>query len=311
VGHHGLAAALLVAGEASGAESRAVAVGPGEVVHVVDHGVGLPVVLLPGALGTAFGFRKLQEPLAAAGLRTLAVELLGQGDSSRPPGADYSLTAQAERVRTVLDGLELERAVVVGQGLGVSTALRLAARHPGRVLAVVAIDGGPAESACSSSLRRALVFAPIVKLLGGRRRLRETVRERLARGSADSSWVTPEVVDGYLGKAASDFDGALASYRAFARAKEPESLRDRLGDVRCPVVLLVGSVSHDAGVRPDEVALMRSRLVRFEAVTVPGVGHFIAEEAPAAVAAAVVRLAQTGTDATLVAARGGSRAGGR
>jgi len=286
-------------------------VGPGEVLRVVDHGAGLPVVLLPGALGTAFGFRKLHEPLAAAGLRALAVEPLGQGESTRPTGADYSLTAQAERVRAVLDRLGLERAVVVGQGLGVSVALRLAARHPGRVLAVVAIDGGPAESACSPSLRRALKFAPLLKLFGGRRRLREGVRERLAGSSADPSWVTPEVVDGYLGRAAGDFDGALASYRAFARAREPEALKDRLGDVRCPVVLLVGSVPQDAGVRPDEVAVMRSRLPHFEAVTVAGSGHFIAEEAPAAVAAAVVRLARAGPDEALVAALGGPRAGAR
>lgn len=299
----GVAAALLFGSEADGAETRHVPVGPGEVLHVVDHGSGPPVVLLPGALGTAFGFRKLHEPLAASGLRALAVELLGQGESTRPPAADYSLTAQAERVRAVLDGLELERAVVVGQGLGVSVALRLAARHPGRVIAVVAIDGGPAESACSPSLRRALRFAPLVKLFGGRRWLRDNVRERLADSSADPSWVTPEVVDGYLGRAAEDVDEALATHRLFARAREPEALRDRLRDVRCPVVLLVGSVRQDAGVRPDEVALLRRELERFEAKTVPGAGHFIGEEAPAAVAAAVVSLAlAAGGDSVRVAA---------
>jgi len=301
-------AALLVLGDAAAAESLLVPVAPGEALHVVDHGAGTPVVLLPSALGTAFGFRRLQEPLAAAGFRTLAVEPLGQGESLRPPAADYSLTAQAERVRAVLDQLGLDRAVVVGQGIGVSVALRLAVRHPERVLAVIAIDGGPAESACSVSLRRALKFAPLLKLFGGQRWLRNNLRERLVESSADPGWVTAEVVDGYLGPAARDFDGTLAMYRRFARAAEPESLQDRLGDVRCPVLLLVGSAPQDAGVRPDETILMSRRLKHFTRQLVPGAGHFIAEEAPEAITSAVVRLAHAAQANAQVAASGGTDA---
>jgi len=116
------------------------------------------------------------------------------------------------------------------------------------------------------------------------------------------------VVNGYLGAAARDFDGTLAMYRRFARATEPESLRDRLGDVRCPVLLLVGSVPQDAGVRPDEVILMSSRLPRFARQVVPGAGHFIAEEAPEAITSAVVRLADAAQAEAQVAASGGTDA---
>ena len=131
-----IVAVLGVLANAAAAASNLVPVAPGEALHVVDHGAGTPVVLLPGSLGTAFGFRRLQQPLADAGFRFLAVEPLGLGDSLRPPLADYSLTAQADRVRALLDELGLDRAIVVGQGLGVSIALRLAVRHPERVLAV-------------------------------------------------------------------------------------------------------------------------------------------------------------------------------
>jgi pimeloyl-ACP methyl ester carboxylesterase len=43
---------------------------------------------------------------------------------------------------TALDALGLSRVVVVGHSWGASTALRLAAEAPGRVLAAVALDGG-------------------------------------------------------------------------------------------------------------------------------------------------------------------------
>jgi pimeloyl-ACP methyl ester carboxylesterase len=283
--------AVLGVPAAATAASSLVPVAPGEALHVVDHGAGTPVVLLPGGLGTAFGFRRLQEPLAAAGFRFLAVEPLGLGDSLRPPLADYSLTAQADRVSALLGELGLDRAIVVGEGLGVSIALRLAVRHPEKVLAVLAIDGGPAESACAGTLRRALKFAPLLKLFAGPRWLRANVHDRLVENSADSSWVTPDVVDGYLGRAAEDVGGTIDTYNRLARAREPEALRERLGEVRCPVLLLVGTVPQDVGIRPEEVVLLESRLPHFEREVIHGVGHFIAEEAPGAIVSAIVRLA--------------------
>ena len=301
---------LLLGGRAAAADAL-VPVARSEALWVVDRGEGPPVVLLPGALGTAFGYRRLTGPLVEAGFRTLVVEPLGCGESTRPDDADYSLTAQADRLRVVLDLMALERAVVVGQGLGVSIALRLAARHPDRVEAVVALDGGPAESACSPALRLALKLGPLVKLLGGPRWMRASVRKRLVSGSADASWVTEAVLDGYLGPASRDFDGTVEMYRRLARAREPETLRERLPDVRCPVLLLVGSTSHGDGVQPEEIALMASRLKRFEQRAVPGAGQFLAEEAPGAVVTAVRNVLADARAADRVAKVGGNDALGR
>ncbi len=269
------------------ASDRTVEVAPRESLRVIDIGAGAPVVLLPGAMGTAFAFRRLAPQLADAGYRALTVEPLGMGDSSRPDGADYSLTAQADRVAALLDVLGVPPVVVVGHALGASIALRMACRHADRVAAVISLDGGPAESPASPSLRRALKFAPLLKLFGGTRRLRNGVRDSLMANSADPAWVTAEVVEGYLGPAARDLNAALAGYRRIARARELESLRDRLADVRCHVLLLVGKAPHDSGIQPDEVALLAVRLPRFERWDVPGAGHFIAEEAPGAVVSAV------------------------
>lgn len=285
------AAAMLVpsTGQAVAADGT-VEVAPHEWLRVIDIGGGEPVVLLPGAMGTAFVFRRLAPQLADSGYRVLSVEPLGMGDSSRPDGADYSLTAQADRVAALLDVLGVPRVVVVGHALGASIALRMACRHADRVAAVISLDGGPAESAASPSLRRALKFAPLLKLFGGTRRLRKGVRDALMTNSADPAWVTPEAVEGYLGPAARDLDATIAGYRRIARAREPESLRDRLADVRCPVLLLVGRAPHESGIRPEEVALLAVRLRRFERWDVSDAGHFIAEEAPGAVVAAVAHV---------------------
>lgn len=290
------------------AETRLVEVAPRESLRVADHGAGTPVVLVPGAMGSAFAFRRVAPLLVGSGHRALVVEPLGLGGSSRPESADYSLTAQADRLGALLDTLRIESAVFVGQALGASIALRVACRRPERVLAVVSLDGGPAEATATPSLRLALKLAPLVKLFGGVKRLRGRVRESLVANSADPRWVTPEAVEGYLGPAAQDLDGTLRTYRLIARAREPERLSERLGEVRCPVLLLVGAVPHDTGIRSHEVGLLAARLPRFERTSVAGTGHFIAEEAPEAVVEAVARALAQARPEGLARVLGGSDA---
>ena len=124
--------AVLALAEASpaAATEHMIPVAPGECLHVEAAGAGTPVVLVPGLLGSAFGFRKLVDPLVAGGYRVVVVEPLGIGSSGKPEAADYSLTAQADRIAAVLGALELDDAIVVAHSVAASMALRLAARHP-------------------------------------------------------------------------------------------------------------------------------------------------------------------------------------
>src|SRR6266508_5697792 len=91
-------------------KERQIQLAQGERLHVVESGAGEPVVLVPGLLGSAFGFRKLIVPLVERGHRVIVIEPLGFGGSSKPARADYSLTAQADRVATVLETLGVDRA---------------------------------------------------------------------------------------------------------------------------------------------------------------------------------------------------------
>ena len=98
-------------------------VAPAESLSVTIVGEGRPVVLIPGLFGSSYAFRHVMALLDTAGFRAVAIEPLGMGLSSRPKDADYSLTAQADRVAAVLDSLGFERAVLVGHSLGTSIAL--------------------------------------------------------------------------------------------------------------------------------------------------------------------------------------------
>src|SRR6058998_3344919 len=88
------------------------ALSPAESVAVTVTGTGDPVVLVPGLFGSAFGYRAVIPLLTDAGYRAIVVEPLGIGSSARPEHADYSLTAQADRIAAALDRLSVRHAIV-------------------------------------------------------------------------------------------------------------------------------------------------------------------------------------------------------
>jgi len=203
-----------------------------ESLTVTASGEGAALVVIPGLAGSAFAFRRLTPLLADAGHRVVIVEPLGMGTSGRPERADYTLEAQAARIASVLDTLGTRQALVVGHALGASIALRLALARPDLVRAVVLVEGGAAEQAATSGFRRAMAFAPWVKLLGGQGLVRKQLRKSLARSSSNPAWVTDEVIAGYSEGVSRNLDQTLKAYLRMVDARDKLRLEPRLGLVR-------------------------------------------------------------------------------
>lgn len=270
-----------------------VVVAPAETMHVEAWaGTGRPVAVVPGLFGGAFTFRKVVPLLAAEGFRPIVIEPLGTGFSSRPPKADYSLAAQSRRLAAVLDSLNAGPVLVLAHSLGAAMAFRLAVDRPDLVRGIVSLEGGPTEEATTPVFRDAMRYVPWVKLLGGIKLIRRKIRGMLLDSSGDQSWVTEGVVLGYTLGEARDFDATLRAFLAMSRAREPAKLGPKLGDIACPVTLMVGTARHDGDVPPQEVQLMRQSLLSFEVDSQPGAGHYLQEERPAAVVAALEHLQQ-------------------
>ena len=270
-----------------------VVVAPAETVHVeVWPGTGKTVAVIPGLFGASFTFRKVVPLLAAQGFRPIVIEPLGTGFSSRPLKADYSLSAQSHRIAAVLDSLSSGPVLVLAHSLGAAIAFRLAIERPDLVRGIVSLEGGPTEEATTPTFRSAMRFVPWIKLLGGISLVRRKIRGMLLDSSGDQSWVTDGIVLGYTLGEARDLNATLRTFLAMSRAREPAKLAPRLGDIACPVTLVVGTARHDGDVPPEEVALMSHSLHAFEVDSERGAGHYLQEERPAAVVSAVARLAQ-------------------
>jgi pimeloyl-ACP methyl ester carboxylesterase len=280
-----LVLALATALAAAGPES--VAVAPGEELTVTAAGEGRPAVLIPGLSGCAYGFRQLTPLLQDQGYRTVVIEPLGIGLSSRPRDADYTLTAQAARLARVLDELDLRDALVIAHGVGFSMALRLALARPDQVRAIVSVEGGPAESAATPSVKTGLKFAKLIAKLAGTKFIRDRYESDLRKASGDDAWIDGRTIREYFRGPNRDLDGTLNAFIAMAEQAEPEAITPHLPEITQPVLVLQGSAEHVGALDPEEITALRGGLPNVRFQTIPGAGHFIFEEQPQAVAKAI------------------------
>jgi len=105
---------------------------------------GEPVLLLHGEPSWSYVYRTVMPPLVAAGLRAIAVDLVGFGRSDKPAEiADHSYARHVEWVRALaFDVLDLRGVTVVCQDWGGLIGLRLVAEHGDRFARVVAANTG-------------------------------------------------------------------------------------------------------------------------------------------------------------------------
>jgi pimeloyl-ACP methyl ester carboxylesterase len=288
-----LTLARLAAPPVDTAVVRDIQVAPGEILRTTTIGTGQPLVLIPGLFGAAYTYRMLTGPLAAEGYQTIVVEPLGYGWSSHPKDADYSYTAQTARVSSALDSLGIRRALFVAQSSGAAIAFRLAVQRPDLVRGLLSIDGGPAESAATAGMKKAFKFGGgLVKFALDESKLRHDVRREIVKNSGDTTWVTDAVIRAYTAGQTADMDGSIDAYQRMSKAKETDSLTDRLHECAMPVRLLVGTVSHPAEVTHDQREMLSEKLPDFRADSVSGSGQYIQEEQPHAVLDAVARLSE-------------------
>jgi pimeloyl-ACP methyl ester carboxylesterase len=217
-------------------------------------GAGTPVLLLHG-LASSRRFWDLVVP-GLVGLPVLALDQRGHGDSERPAGPYDGATVAAD-VLTALDALGLSRVVVVGHSWGATTALRLAALAPERVLAVVAVDGGfwvPAQAGSTRAQARERLTPPRTALPP------DQLRELVRRGPL-APWWSPAIEAALLPLFGVGADGLARARLPFEAHMaivddllDDEDAAGRLSQIRCPTWLVScePARSPDGGGEPEE-----------------------------------------------------------
>jgi haloalkane dehalogenase len=117
---------------------RRAAIVSGRRIHFVDAGTGPTALLVHGNPTWSYLWRKVIERLLAAGFRVVAPDLMGLGLSEKPLSLDaHTLERHVGLISSVVDALELDDFVVVGQDWGGPISAGVAMWHAPKVRGLV------------------------------------------------------------------------------------------------------------------------------------------------------------------------------
>ncbi len=117
-------------------------------LHYLDEGPrgGAPVLMMHGEPSWSYLYRKMIPPVAAAGFRVLAPDLIGFGKSDKPTARSaFSYAGHVAWMREWFEAMELDTVLLVCQDWGSLVGLRLVAAMPDRFAGVVLSNGGLPE----------------------------------------------------------------------------------------------------------------------------------------------------------------------
>jgi pimeloyl-ACP methyl ester carboxylesterase len=152
-----------------------------------------PLVLIHGFASSTLVWSKVFLPIAEAGFRVIAVDMLGFGYSGKPRNGQYTIAGQASVLMGLLDRLNIKRATLVGSSYGGAVAATCALDYAHRVEKLVLIGTVNNNRPLAYKLMRVFgspVFGDVVSpLLIGSRTL---LRRRMKRVYDRHEWVLDE-----------------------------------------------------------------------------------------------------------------------
>jgi pimeloyl-ACP methyl ester carboxylesterase len=109
--------------------------------HYLQVGHGPNLVMLHGLTGNQAVWHLKMTPQLRSTYRITTYDLRGHGRSDMP-ATGYTTDEMAEDLLGIMDGLNIERADLVGHSLGADVSLHFALRYPDRVDRLVLVEAG-------------------------------------------------------------------------------------------------------------------------------------------------------------------------
>ncbi|MFD3590718.1 alpha/beta fold hydrolase [Streptomyces sp. NPDC058683] len=265
-------------------------------LHAVEGGQpnGPAVVLLAGFPQTWWAWRKVMPQLADR-FHVIAIDLPGQGHSERPDGS-YDTHTVAAYVHAAVNALGVSTYWLVAHDIGAWVAFSLALKYESRLRGVALLDAGipgitlpdaiPTDPEVAwKTWHFAFHLVPGLPetLLSGRER--DYVGWFLKAKTLSPDTFDDAEIEQYAAAVAADggVRASLAYYRDAAESarKNHEALEQQ--HLTVPVL----GISSSHGSIPDMAASLRLWADNITGIVVPDAGHFIPDEQPDAVAAAL------------------------
>ncbi|WP_129675572.1 alpha/beta fold hydrolase [Candidatus Chloroploca sp. Khr17] len=262
---------------------------PAGRMHYVDEGSGEPIVMIHGNPTWSFLYRNLIKRLQPE-YRCIAMDHLGFGLSDKPEQWSYLPKDHAANLTAFIEGLGLQKITLVMQDWGGPLGLSYALNHPANVARIVIINtwawpvnrdpyyiafsgimGGPIGRVL---IMRYNFFAWSVlrQSFGDKRKLsREAHRHYLQHLATPAERIGCHV-----------FPGQIVGSSAWLG-----EIWERMDTVEALPKLIVWGMK-DIAFRPKELRRWQARFPSARTVELATVGHYVQEEAPDDLAAAML-----------------------
>src|SRR3954465_13144254 len=252
--------------------------------HVVIGGDGPPLLLVHGWPENWYAWRMLM-PALARDFEVIAVDQRGMGLSDKPADG-YDTGTLANDLVALMDALGHERFAVVGHDTGFAISYALAADHPDRVdrVALLELPGSPGTAPAPPLFLPGPLNDRLWHL--GFNRI-DGLNEQLVSGREDLffGWefdaaakkLPDEVIDYYVGLLSNpdSLRGSFGWYRAL-EASIAQNEQRATSRLTMPVLGIGGGMSFGENVGNG----VRAVADDVQSLVIPGTGHFLAEESP-------------------------------
>jgi pimeloyl-ACP methyl ester carboxylesterase len=261
-------------------------------LHAVIGGEGPPLLLMHGWPENWYAWRRVM-PALARDFEVIAVDQRGVGRSDKPKHG-YDTGTLADDLAALMDALGHRRFAVVGHDTGHWISYALAADHPDRVerVALVEVPGPPGATPSPPLFLPEPINNKVWHIAFNRV---HKVPEQLIRGREDvyfgyefaihAGKKLPKYAVDYYVRLVSNPDalrGSLGFYRAWD-ATVAQNAQRKNRPLAMPVLAIGGAASWGTLVG-NEMKLLATNV---QSVVIPGTGHWVAEESPRKMLAAL------------------------
>jgi len=251
-------------------------------VHYKMYGQGEPVFILMHGFGASlFSWHEVTTPLTEFGT-VIAYDRPAFGLTERPfewEGENpYSQDSQIKLVTGLMDALNVEQAILVGNSAGGTIAMLTTLKYPQRVQSLILVDPAVYAGGGAPTWIRPLLGTPQMRHLGPlfARQIQTRGPEFIETAWHDPSKITPEVMEGYQKPLrVENWDKALWELTLSSRES---GLSERLDEFDLPILVITGD--DDRIVPTEESIRLAGELPNAELVVIQESGHLPHEEQP-------------------------------
>ncbi|WP_229052314.1 alpha/beta fold hydrolase [Aeromicrobium sp. Leaf350] len=249
----------------------------GTRIHVTDSGGDGPAVVFGhGLLFSGWMFAAQVEALQGR-YRCVTVDWRGQGQSPPAVSGGYDMDTLTDDLLGVLDALGLDAVHYVGLSMGGFVGMRLAARHPEKVLSLTLLDtsAGPEDP---DKVSRYRLLARVYRLFGMGVVAKKVEPIMFAPGYGDEP-AERALIEEWMSQLRKVTRSGMQ--QAIYGVTDRDPILAEIGSITAPTLVATGE--HDVATPVMKAEVIAAAIPGARLVVIPGAGHSSTIERPGAV----------------------------